>query len=138
MTRKAKVKPEEIAELLRQIESGVVTLECRMSRSPQDVYAGDVTYHSSNGWVVVIFNDCNDWDYVDSVVAPDGRVANFEDIYPIGDREGSKAVQEAEPTGEVWDTYGIPGYLRHRDVEWPGWKPDRPSTSHPVRGKDGS
>lgn len=36
-------------------------------------YAGDVRFRLPNGWVVVVFNDCNDWDYVDSVEAPDGR-----------------------------------------------------------------
>ena len=33
-------------------------------------------------WEVVIFNDARDWGYVESVVSPDGRVADFDDLNP--------------------------------------------------------
>lgn len=36
------------------------------------VYAGDVCFVLSNGWRVVVFNDCEEWDYVSDVIAPDG------------------------------------------------------------------
>ena len=35
------------------------------------VFAGNVTF-AIPGWLVVVFNDCNGWDYIDAVIASDG------------------------------------------------------------------
>lgn len=62
--------------MLQAVERGDVTLQ-PVGRTADEVYAGDVTYRASNGWTLVVFNDCNDWDYLDSAVAPDGRRAEY-------------------------------------------------------------
>lgn len=39
---------------------------------PESFWSGDLAFTLSNGWTVVVFLDCGDWDYIDHVVAPDG------------------------------------------------------------------
>lgn len=45
----------------------------------RDTYAGNVTW-TFRGWTIVVFNDCMDWDYLDSVTAPDGRTWDFDEM----------------------------------------------------------
>ena len=99
----------ELLEFLKAIEEGTIPLqpeEC----IPQDIYAGNVPYRASNGWRITIFNDCNEWDYVDHVSAPDGRSLSFDEIEDL-----MAVAREYTPDTEVaWSRYGIPGYMRFR------------------------
>lgn len=45
--------------------------------APEGHYFGDYDFKDSRGWTVTIFYDCGDWDYVDSVTAPDGRKIEY-------------------------------------------------------------
>jgi hypothetical protein len=38
-----------------------------------------------DGYELVIFNDCNQVDYVDSALAPDGRRGDFDDRWNVGE-----------------------------------------------------
>jgi hypothetical protein len=76
--RKAKLQAEVLA-LLRDIEAGRVTIGY-VGRSWRDVFAGDVTFRTSNGWTLVVFNDCDSWDYLDHATAPDLRELDFDDV----------------------------------------------------------
>jgi hypothetical protein len=70
------VTGEEIAESFRK----ALRLEVRITavgRRWKEVYAGDVTFRVGD-YKVVIFNDCNELDYVDSATAPDGRAGEFD------------------------------------------------------------
>jgi len=105
----AGITEEELLEFLKAIEEGTISLrpeEC----IPQDVYAGNVPYTASNGWRITIFNDCNDLDYVERVIAPDGRSLSFDEIDDL-----MRVAREYTPDIEVaWSRYGIPGYMRFR------------------------
>jgi hypothetical protein len=105
----AGIPEEELLEFLKAIEAGTILLqpeEC----IPQDIYAGNVPYTASNGWRITIFNDCNEWDYVDHVIAPDGRSLSFDEIDNF-----MSVAREYTPDIEVaWSRYGIPGYMRFR------------------------
>lgn len=72
------ITTDELLAVLHAVERGDVTLEVD-GATPAQVYAGDVYYKASNGWRLVVFNDCGEWDYLDSVIAPDGRSAEFPD-----------------------------------------------------------
>jgi hypothetical protein len=66
----------ELVELFRKAirrEVKVVAL----GASWKQVYAGDVRFRIGD-YTVTIFNDCNELDYVDSAIAPDGREGDFE------------------------------------------------------------
>jgi hypothetical protein len=70
------VTGEEIAELFRK----ALRLELRIAAVGQrwkEVYAGNVTFRVGD-YKVVIFNDSNELDYVDSATAPDGRAGEFD------------------------------------------------------------
>ena len=66
----------ELVELFRMAirrEVKVVAL----GESWNDVYADDVRLRIGD-YTVVIFNDCNDPDYVDSATSADGREGDFD------------------------------------------------------------
>ena len=42
------------------------------------VYCGDVPFMFGD-WMIEFFNDCNELDYVETVTAPDGRTAKYND-----------------------------------------------------------
>ncbi len=88
-----KITETEIAKFLADIESAKVTLT--PSINPSDVYAGDVRYRASNGWEIVVFNDANEWDYIDFIKSCDGRELNFEDL------DGMERIRNYSPPKEV-------------------------------------
>ncbi len=67
----------EIADLFRKAIRREVKIVA-LGESWKSVYAGDVRFRIGN-YTVVIFNDCNELDYVDSAAAPDGREGDFDD-----------------------------------------------------------
>jgi len=94
-------------EFLKAIEDGSITL--RPEYDPQDIYAGNVPYTASNGWHITIFNDVNEWDYIDKIRTPDGRTLDFDAM------EQMPLVNDYSPSDEVaWTRYGIPGYCLFR------------------------
>jgi hypothetical protein len=69
-----------VLDLLHMIEVGAITLRA-VGETAEEVYAGNVTYRTvPDGWTLVVFNDCNSWDYLDSVTAPDGRTLDFDQM----------------------------------------------------------
>lgn len=103
----SKLGEAEALQFLRAIESGEITLA--PLDDPQEVYAGNVTYQASNGWRITIFNDANEWDYVDSIEVPDGPSLDYSDMAP-----GSE-LEVYDPGDDVaWSRYGIPGYCCFR------------------------
>lgn len=108
------VNPAHTARLrafLESVERGEITLVSHGAKEPQQVYAGNCWYTASDGTKLVVFNDCNEWDYIDHIEFPDGLRLGFEAISI-----------EYTPSEEVsWRCYGIPGYLKFREP-WPGYK----------------
>ena len=98
----------ELWSFLRDIEQGVVTLQ--PEGEPQEIYAGNVSYTASNGWRIIIFNDANEWDYIDEIVTNDGRSIDYDELF-----QTYPALAEYAPNDEVaWSRYRIPGYLKFR------------------------
>jgi len=99
------ISTDQVLAFYRDIESGVIRLVAELD--PQDVYAGDVVYRASNGWRLTVFNDANEFDYVDEVRTIDGRVTDYDFI------DGTSA--DWSPDDEVaWQCLGIPGYMKFR------------------------
>lgn len=127
------VTPEVVLEFLYAIERGEIALVAE--KCPQDVYAGNVGYVAANGWTVVVFNDCNEWDYVESIILSDGTRLCFWDYT---DGEG-KSLDINDPKAKLdpqweqvrsykprpalrWIAYHIPGYLNWRCERCGRWK----------------
>jgi hypothetical protein len=72
------ITEKELLQFLQEVEEGTISLH--PESDPQDIYAGNVTYTASNGWRITIFNDCNEWDYVDKAITADGRSVDFDSI----------------------------------------------------------
>lgn len=70
------ISAEEVAVLLRRVAAGEVEVRA-IGQSWDDTYAGNVTFLLSTGDTVVVFNDCDGLDYVDSVTLADGRTGEF-------------------------------------------------------------
>jgi|SRR5215469_2327094 len=93
----------ELSHFLMAIEDGSVSIT--PEQEPQDVYAGNISYNASNGWRIFVFNDSNEWDYIDSIETSDGRKFDSAALAEM------PAIESYEPTPEVaWFRYGIPGY----------------------------
>jgi hypothetical protein len=137
-----KVTPDAVMEFLHAIERGEIKLT--PERCPQDVYAGCVAYKASNGWILVIFNDCNEWDYVSEIVIEDGTttMVNFwcytdgEDLLLDPHRADEDLDPQWEPIrryqprpAHVWSIYRIPGYLNWRCERCNKWAEDDDSSN---------
>lgn len=68
---------DEIVAVLREAVAGKLPVR-PVGPTWHDVYAGDITFWIGD-WQVEVFNDCDSFDYINSVEAPDGRRAIFED-----------------------------------------------------------
>jgi hypothetical protein len=99
------IEADELRAFFRAVEAGEIRLVAESE--PQDVYAGNVIYRASNGWTLVVFNDANEYDYVDHVVTDDGRIIDFDD--------GLEELADWVPNDDVaWRCLGIPGYCSFR------------------------
>ena len=92
----------------------------------QETFAGDVVWRLSNGWRVKVFNDCDEWDYVDSMAPPPGLFADETDADGWIDLFGPAYGDEGY-TDELADAYCYRADIRavtHRtpgnDYLWPG------------------
>lgn len=74
---------QAVIQLLADIASGTLTLAVAPgTQSWHDVFAGNVLFDVSNGARLCIFNDCDEFDYVDQVTLPDGQTFGYHDLYP--------------------------------------------------------
>lgn len=74
----SQISEKEIIVFLKEIESGKIKLI--PEEDPFEVYSGNVKYRASNGWELIVFNDANTWDYIDSIKTSDGRFADFDTL----------------------------------------------------------
>jgi hypothetical protein len=101
------VSEAELMTFLIAIEEGTIVLH--PEREPQYVYAGNVLYKANNGWSIIVFNDANEWDYIDYIQTVDGRTLEFGDIEQM-----PTASQYSPNDDAAWNRYGIPGYCIFR------------------------
>ena len=99
------IPADEVAAFYAAITSGEIVLVA--SRDPQVVYASNVEYRASNGWVIVVFNDANEFDYIDHITSPDGREIDLNQI----ERTPLDWVPDEET---AWALFGIPGHRKFR------------------------
>ena len=65
----------DILDFLKRIENGDVTLTPR--DEPQAVFAGTVEYDADNSWSIGVFNDANQWDYIEWIATDGGERLEF-------------------------------------------------------------
>lgn len=69
---------DEALAVLEAVDRGDIAVydEERTSAAGRSI----AVYHLPNGWTVEVFNDCDQWDYLEGIEAPDGRKADFDAI----------------------------------------------------------
>lgn len=97
-----------IKQLLSQIESGECIITKHLSTTETYGYLaahyGNVSYITDNGWLITVFFDCGEWDYIDSITSPEGETIMWEDL--------SSELRYYQPPKQVEQIiYGSPGYL---------------------------
>ena len=102
------ISEAEIRELLTAIECGTVHLT--PMQEPQRMYTGIVEYDVDNGWRLAVFNDCNEWDYIEWIEAPDGRRVDYDQLCDAS----SDLAHYVPSTSVAWDRYYIPGHMKFR------------------------
>jgi hypothetical protein len=115
---------EEIVAMLEAADRGELDIFVEGAMWA-DVYVGNVAFVLSNGWKVIVFNDCDEWDCVDHVVSPggvivpaaalpDGEEPAFYAWYPEHTERWTSALNPLTPLGIKLkcDVHG--------DVEWVG------------------
>jgi hypothetical protein len=71
----AAINESEIVDLLQSVDHGELVVT-----PTQPIEDGIVEYKTVNDWLIFVFFDKGKWIYVDSVVAPDGREVDIDDI----------------------------------------------------------
>jgi hypothetical protein len=77
-----KLQESEVLDLLRAIETREITIVPEGPEAPSDVGWGNAYYLTSNGWKVAVFIDSYDWDNLEQIEAPDGRVLDYDGMGP--------------------------------------------------------
>jgi hypothetical protein len=72
-----KIPGHEVCEVLRKAISGQLIVELGMpSVTWDEVYAGIVPFRFDN-WQISFYNDCDELDYCEAAIAPNGRSEVF-------------------------------------------------------------
>lgn len=74
-----KLTMEEVVEQFRKALHGEIKISLYDPNWNWDkMYAGNVGFWFGD-YKIILFNDCDELDYTDSVVSPDGRYADYGD-----------------------------------------------------------
>lgn len=88
----------EAVAVLEAVDRGEIEIDKAQRDACAAQYCNNFTYTLPNGWRVTVFNDCDEWDYLDSIEAPDGR--RWDYIPTIDGQETSHEEWGAPPLGE--------------------------------------
>lgn len=120
----------EIKAVLEAVERGELT-----ATRPDPGYCGDEEVVISNGWRLMVFNDCDSFDYIETVEAPDGRSVDLH-AYTAAPRykaalampmpdEDDEAAWEAAQAARQAALDAIEEADGLHEVRW--WRPDNDS-----------
>ena len=74
------VAATEVAEMLRAVARDELKVQV-VNQTWNEAESGNVQFKVAD-WAIWVFNDCGDFDYIDRVIAPDGRVGEFDNWWP--------------------------------------------------------
>ena len=93
------VTEKKILHMLKEIEKGKLKIDW-INKDSTD-FCGDAEYKISNGYTLVVFNDCYSFDYVDSFKDPDGNL-----IWEFSDNPDGELANYRPPEDKI---YGLSG-----------------------------
>lgn len=62
----------DIVAMCEAVDAGELSVVLEGGETWDQAYSGNMRFRFGNGFCLVVFNDCGEWDYVDSYIAPDG------------------------------------------------------------------
>ena len=84
-------------DVLRRIATGAITLRLEKPEwTWEKVYAGHVTYEA-DGWKIVVFNNCDEFDYIEYMRTPTGQEGDFHGFRENGARAPEDTLKDKEP-----------------------------------------
>lgn len=98
-------------KIINKILAEEISIVPHGNRLPQQIYAGNVQYNITgkySNYGLIVFNDCNQFDYIDSIVSSDFTMCVF-DFSTISSIDRFKISEE-----KAWEIFRIPGYLKFR------------------------
>jgi hypothetical protein len=70
---------QEIVAMCEAVDAGELSVELEGGETWEQAYgAGNLRFRFGNGIRIVVFNDCGEWDYIDSYIEPDGTRTEAE------------------------------------------------------------
>lgn len=90
---------------------------------PQRMYAGDIQYKIDSpysNYGLTVFNDCNEFDYIDSIWSADFTVRVFDWFNTFETNVVKTTLSELD----IWKIFQIPGYCKFRCTQCATVLPD--------------
>jgi hypothetical protein len=72
------VTEQDIVAMCEAVDAGELSVTLEGGETWDQAYSGDMSFLLGNGFRLVVFNDCGEWDYIESYVAPDGTKTEVE------------------------------------------------------------
>lgn len=96
---------DQFLAIMHDINAG--RLKVTPAELPMEQYCGVLEYTCENGWVIGVFNDCYEWDYVQWARDPGGTTLDFKALYGELDADYKHLpdMEAAEPTEGQADAY---------------------------------
>jgi hypothetical protein len=105
--------PAEELEVLAALAAVTSSSPAMLTRDALFSYSGDMEWTTPTGWVICVFNDCDEWDYISWILAPDAHLW----IFPfVGDDAASRAQPCVAMTEALSDWQPAPENF----AGWPG------------------
>lgn len=108
-----------IKDFLSKVEKKVITITPDFNI--HDAYSGNYCYKASNGWSIIVFIDCDEWDYIDSIEDESGNtIHDYNSGYLEDYRPNQKVIKEVylleqdKPyLSEYWIRYNFDNQSKH-------------------------
>ncbi len=114
------ITPKDVMQVLEDIEKGKITLSLVDLDSVHCGWA-DIEYKASNGWTLIVFEYEYTWDYLDTIIFPDGTKIYFREGQISNDLKWDGVRGYRPPREVIRNVYQIPDdsnemYNRHVEV----------------------
>ena len=63
---------QDIVAMCEAVDAGTLSVELLGGQTWDEAYSGNMQFRFANGFGLLVFNDCGEWDYIDSYIAADG------------------------------------------------------------------
>jgi hypothetical protein len=66
------VTEQDILAMCEAVDAGKLSVELEGGETWDKAYSGNMSFRFGNGIRMLVYNDCGEWDYIDSYIDADG------------------------------------------------------------------